>query len=441
MTLRPRVMGYQSAVGATIAPTMQRRNRYPQHSFYVKHEALTIQPILLAPVLPGETLKQALFQSRVVSDPVREPLVGWWLEYYFFYVKHRDLIEPNGADTGVGDGLSLALQEMMLDVNKDMSSFHEAADVKYKHLANTINFTKKCLIRVVEAYFRDEGEAWNDATAVAASGMPKASHGQNDYLQSVIAASNVEAVDVEIPVGVDDLITASEIEAAQREWEFMRLQGVTNMSYEDYLASFGIKVRDAEQHVPELLRYFRQWTYPTNTIDPADGTPSSALSWSLQERISKPRLFREPGWIFGCTVARPKTYSNTSRAQAAHYMTDAFSWLPAAMAGERSHALKTFAAGTGPLSTSSVDYVVDMRDVLLYGDSFVNIALDGGVTVSPPQSSVPNAGLTNVRYPNDASIEGLFVGGATGADLIRHDGVVSLTIAGMQSDLTPRTRP
>ena len=72
-------------------PQVGRKQRRPVHTFQVRHRPWQIQPMVIAPVLPGETLENALVQARVVTDPIANPLIGWWIEYYFFYVKHRDL--------------------------------------------------------------------------------------------------------------------------------------------------------------------------------------------------------------------------------------------------------------------------------------------------------------------------------------------------------------
>ena len=68
-----------------------RKLRHPKHTFNLKVKPWAIQPFMIAPVLPGETMKNLLMQSRVISDPLKSPIVGWWLDYAFFYVKHRDL--------------------------------------------------------------------------------------------------------------------------------------------------------------------------------------------------------------------------------------------------------------------------------------------------------------------------------------------------------------
>lgn len=89
-----------------LAPAYQRsdrRARRPQHTFNIRWRPFQIQPFVLAPVLPGETLKNALIQAQIWSDPLGVAMKnsGWWLECFLFYVKHRDL---PGWEIGV-DGL------------------------------------------------------------------------------------------------------------------------------------------------------------------------------------------------------------------------------------------------------------------------------------------------------------------------------------------------
>ena len=69
-------------------PRFQRKMRRPRHDFNVRHMPFCITPFAIAPVLPGETLKDGNLQSRAVVDPIKNPLIGWWLEHYVFYVPH-----------------------------------------------------------------------------------------------------------------------------------------------------------------------------------------------------------------------------------------------------------------------------------------------------------------------------------------------------------------
>src|SRR5690349_19825916 len=122
------------------------------------------------------------------------------------------------------------------------------------------------------------------------------------------------------------------------------------MSYEDWLKTYGVRGQAAQDpHRPELIRFVRDWTYPTNTVEPTTGVPSSACSWALSERADKDRFFAEPGFIFGCTVVRPKVYFSKQTGALASAMTDALSWLPAVMRDEVYTSLREFATATGPV--------------------------------------------------------------------------------------------
>lgn len=418
-------MGEYMVTRVATAPAYQaerRRIRSPKHTFNVKHQPYAIQPFMIAPVLPGETMKNLLMQARVVSDPITSPLVGWWLEYMFFYVKHRDL---DARDQ---------LTEMMLDPEWSSTPLHESASTQYYHYGNTINWTKLCLKRVVEEYFRNEGEAWDDFTL---NGLPIASVNQETYLNSFVAADVLDADDVMVPVVADE-VAASEIDKALKQWQLLRMNNLTEMSYEDYLRTFGIRSNDVELHRPELLRLIREWTYPTNHVNPQNGEPTSAVSWSIQERADKDRFFKEPGFILGVTLARPKVYYKAPSGAAVGMMTDALSWLPALLHDDVSVSMKAFAEGDGPVANfdtvSNAGYWVDVRDLLIYGDQFVNFdrstATDANLVSLPTTSG-------NHRYVGSADVAALFK--SAGVDKIRQDGIVSLSIAGRQRDTTPAT--
>ena len=57
-------------------PQVGRKLRQPEHAWAVKHLPFAIQPFMIAPVLPGETLKNALLQVRAVLQPVKSALSG-----------------------------------------------------------------------------------------------------------------------------------------------------------------------------------------------------------------------------------------------------------------------------------------------------------------------------------------------------------------------------
>lgn len=409
----------------SMAPAYQaerRIQRRPQHGFNLRTRPFQIQPFMIAPVLPNETLKNLLMQTRVVSDPIKSPLVGWWQEYYFFYVKLRDLDQRD------------LLSEMMIKPDLDVSSLFEATSNAFYNFGSTINWTKHCLKRVTEEYFRNEGEAWD---AFAIDGMPVASVNTDNFTNSLIDATLYHQDDIDVDADGDGNITTSEIEAAMRQWELLKAMNMTEMDFEDYLATFGIKGPSVELHVPELVRYTRTWTYPTNHVDPATGAPSSAVSWSISERADKGRFFKEPGFLIGVTCTRPKIYFKNLSGSGVGMMRDATSWLPAIEHDDNHASLQHWPEATGPVSVFNTvpgeGYIIDVRDLLIYGDQYLNY--DRTTVTDANLVGLPTA-TGQRRYVDSAMVDSLFVTPAT-ANNIRQDGIVNLTIAGRQRDRTP----
>lgn len=427
-------------ISVQAATSMRRKGRYPKHPFHIRSRPFQLQPFFIAPVLPGETMQNLLMQSRVVSDPVMSKLIGWHAEYYFFYVKHRDL-----HDRAV-------LMDMMLDPSTDSSSLDSATNVKHYHVNGTespaVNWVEMCLTRIVEEFFRNEGETAADAAGiidgVPISGIGGTITGGNSFLDSAVNdAEIVEAFDMNLAsttAGQGDGTAAvylSEIDRYMREYEFQRMHKLTEMTYEDWLRSYGVSIPQAEeQNVPELIRYIREWSYPTNHVDPTNGTPTSALSWSIAERADKARFFKEPGFLFGVFCARPKVYLTGIKSNAVQLMANARGWLPAVLSDDPWSSFRKVAAGDPPLTGNTDDYWVDIKDLLLYGDQFFNF--DHTTATDINAVSLPTA-LLSKRFPTSANINAMFVDtdGSNGKNLVRQDGVVSLSILGQQVETSP----
>lgn len=409
---------------AEVPGPSSRVTRNPQHHFQIRSRPWQIAPFLIAPVLPGETLKHALHQSRVVTDPVKSPLVGWWCEYMYYYVKHRDL---DGRDT---------FSAMMLDPTTSLTAFNQAALVEYYHSSAGISWVKECLKRVTEYYFRTGDEAWDAATI---GNLPSAKIMQRNLFDSAENDTDRAAVaDVNVDLNANSTITASEVDQAMWQWQLLRTQGMTNLSYEDYLRSFGVRAATADLHKPELLRHIRTWSAPVNHIDPTDGSPTSAVVWKVQESLDKDRFFKEPGFIFGVCVMRPKVYLSRQAGAGVDLLTDLYRWVPAVLRQDINASiikLPAFSAnlfGGDGATTGNADAVwIDVKDLFLYGDQFVNFALtatDAGLV------ALPTAALEK-RYASSTDADALFAS-ASPSNQIRQEGVCSLSIATAMQDTT-----
>lgn len=403
--------------------TMPRKSRYPQHTFTLRHRPWQIQPMFIAPVLPGETMNRLLLQARAVTDPIANRLIGWWLEYHFFYVKLRDL---EGRDD---------FTQMLLQLNYDISSYDAAADAKTYHYGPGIDWTRLCLDRVVAEYFRAEGEA---SATPALDGLPLAQLTTDYWMDSVVPAAEVAAYDIDLTdAGSQDgtAVTASEIDAAMRQWQVLQMQGLTAMSFEDYCAAYGVNmnVSEDEPHRPEWIRSVRDWTYPTNTVEPSTGVPTSACSWSIRETADKARFFKEPGFLLGVSVARPKVYFRNVSGSPVEEMNNMLAWMPALLSDDPRTSQFLIAQGEGPLQNGadSDGYWVDLKDLFMYGDQFVNF--DPTSVTDSNFVDLPTAALIK-RYADSDDADALFAGED---NVIEQDGIVSLNIKTMLQDTTP----
>lgn len=407
----------------TASPRMKRGIRSPQHPFNLRVLPWQIQPCFIAPVLPGETMKNLMLMSRVVTDPVLDKLMGWWCEYFFFYVKHRDL---SIAD----DMVAMHLDQTSTAVEAHTTA--AAAALYHDGRNSAVNYTQYCLDSVVKWYFRDAGEA--EPTTIG--GMPPSKVNFDGWWQSMREGADTTppagTIDSFLPGDVPSIPTAgipSGYSTQYAQWEAMVAAGITTASFEDYLRSWGVKVPeevDEEMQRPELIRYVRDFTYPTNTVEPTTGVPSSAAIWSVSERATKDRYFKEPGFIFGVQLVRPKVLMSKLDGSLVHHMTRAFDWLPATLLDEAFMSLKSFdatSAAAGPINQTMGDAQwVDLKDLFLYGDQFYNHSDQKNVVALPDTSA-------NVKYPSATDADGLFVDTTTPKKYIRSDGMVSLQIA------------
>lgn len=399
-----------------------RNLRRPVYRFQLKTKPWQLQPFMIAPVLPGETLKNGLFQSRVISDPLKHRLLGAHKEYWFFYVRLRDL--QGSAD----------FEAMMLDLNKDMSSYRSAASVKYFHKYG-INWTKLALDKIVEHYFRADDEI---GSTFEIDGLPARSMLEQNWLDSFVGEDEFSPIaDVNVDANADGDITVGEIDQAQRNFALMRQFGLTEMDFDDYLRTFGIRVAPAESDKPEMLRYSSTWQYPANTVEPTTGVPTTAWSASVSDRMDKDRFFKEPGFIIGITSFKPKVYLGNQTGSVTGIMDNAMRWLPRMMADDPYTSMVLLDQANkdnGPLTGQTDGYWFDLKDLFLYGEQYSNFAM----TAADGAIGMPTASGQK-RYPTLAMANSIFVSESGGTLL--EDGIVNLSIMGSQKDTTPSPSP
>lgn len=408
------------------APPTDRVGRYPKHPWLVKSLPYTLQPIMLARVLPGETLKSLKFESRVVTSPVLNSIIGWKKEYVFFYVRITDLMLDE-------------LKEMFVDpeVGDLTGTMGAVANSQTWYTAKGgINWLQRCTTRICDTYFRDTGEVTADR--VMPDGTPIVQIRSQNFMDSLTDEDLMPEGD-----DVADATTMGDLERLMDLFENMRAMGLAQMSYEDFLRSNGIAVPNKDEDKPELLCRFSDYQYPTNHIgtdSTNQGVPTSALSWVFNTGNRDPKRFKEPGFIVGYSIARPKVYFGGLAGSAAGFAGRSWDWMVNYVRGMPETQLKHFGIDTGPLgdrTTLADGYWLDMRDELLYGDQFQNVAAFGADPInSAANHLLPLPAGANIKwkYPTEAMIKGFFVDNVNGH--IRQDGYASLSIKGFEVDYT-----
>ncbi len=407
------------------APPSGRVGRYPRHSFQTKELPFTAVPFMIAPVLPAETLSSLYLEARVVTDPIVNPIIGWKKEFHFFYVRITDLLN----DT---------IRDMFIDENNtDLTATLGKASnsTAFYSAKGGMDYVERCMQRITALYYRDEGVAWNAYTT--ADGYPIVPIRQDNFLDS-LTDKDVMPEGAAISGATD----AGDLERLMIAFEHLRAMGIANMTYEDFLRSYGLSIPQKDENKPELIARFSDFAYPSNTVNPADGSAASAVSWVFKNSMRDPKAFKEPGFIVGVSITRPKVYLAGLAGSAANFMSRAFDWAPALLADMPESTLKYFAGDSGPLGdrlTAPDGYWLDMRDLLLYGDQFQNVSAFPASSANPAvvgsahMLPLPTGDTFNTRFPAEADIKQLFKTPAS-AFYVKQDGYVSLGIKGRQVD-------
>jgi len=414
-----------------------RSIRSPNHLFNIRAQPWELVPFMIAPVLPGDTIKAATFNVRALSKPIKSRLMGWWLEQFFFYVRVGDFeVEDQDAIKG------------MLMGTEPYTSLDDGIDSSMYEPKGKFPWLSKSYERIVRSYFRDEDDTnwanWGDGNYYSAK-----ISGPGGVFDSI--ALNDMLLD---PVDPGD---ADQWEGKWEAYQQLRNARLTTATWAEYLAMQGVSTgpqlveEDRSLRRPELCHYTRSWIMPVQAVEPSTGVPSALVQWAVSDRWRKGRFCAEPGAIVGISLIRPKALLRNQSGYAMAYMMDKpEAWMPTALLTDPHAQLRMFpstattpgANDTGPIRGVAEDYWLDPKDLLLRGDQFTNFdlasevsgALDALNLVELP--GVENDVL-NTSYPSPSDKTRPFSGADKWIDI---DGNVSLSIASRagRSDTTGR---
>jgi len=404
-------------------PSRGRKTRRPEHRWFCSHKPWEIQPIAIAPVLPGDRLRRITWQARAVTDPLVSSIVGAHLEYYWFYVPLTLLDDYSAfvADVESGD-----LAGPIAADNTDDATCYFNVDGS----TTGINWLRQCLDVIVREWFREEDE--EGSTIEIRAGTPAAKIGYDDISHSLRLTADYPGT-----TGGALGATQRAQEDAYRAYQFVREQGWTQMDYEQWLMTYGVSApQQLRRRRPILLRYHREWQYPSNTVNQSSGIPVSAVSWALRGRADKRRYIVEPGFIVGVSILRPKVYRSNQNSHAASVMDRLQFWHPAILRDDELTSLRMDTSTSSPLYDGTIagDHWIDTRDLLIHGDQFIRGSAQMNAIALPTAAG-------EAKYATEAMADTLFTntGATSGLVYMRQDGVARFDIIGAVEDAVDAT--
>lgn len=327
-------------------------------------------------------------------------------------MKFTDLVDQADALTGM-------LLSQTNAAHTGAGTYYDANTAFY-HRAGYPNFAKMAYDRVVETKFRDKNEGLVVASE-AHSSYYRAKFRDHGLFDSIVP----EAFD-DGPLAPTGDTTMDAWQQAQDLYDYLVATNLTDMSYEDWCKAYGVNIPKAQLHEPEVLATWKEWSYPSNTIDPATGAPSSAVSFVVRKNVAARKFFTEPGFLIGIHVLRPKLYFKDQVQSGTDYLNTAMSWLPAVLLDNPATSIRKFEDQELLASVPGGEFMVDMRDVFVHGDQFSN--LGSGV----PTNFVNMAAASLYQYPANGDLYDLFVTD----EMTMCDGFLNLDIVGRQRDMT-----
>lgn len=407
--------------------TRTRVTRKPTFPIFGKVKPFGLYPVMCTPVLPAETLQEFEMKARHISMPIRNPLVGAWLEQWLVYVKLTDIDH--------------ALAQMFISNDHPTTGFTASASSdRYFTRAGQIDYIRMATETVWKSYFADDGEVMQTI-----DGVPLIRRGNVDWTQNLMFTPDDLVVD-DLPSNPEGQLTGIQI---------MALAGMSEITYEKYLQQYGVSqaATASMEHKPEILRYSRSWVTPVNQIDPATGAPSSAWAWSGTLKNEKPKRFEEPGFLVLLQAVRPKMFSDALRYSVCGNLWGFADFFPAYNLTDPAAGIKeimsddpAFLDAFGPDAESAESILYDHRDILNHGEQFINSYGDNPYHVPLITTQRVTSGdnahqLMRGLYPSLTDVNNLFATSALETPVesgrcVYYEGICEATIRGHVRDTT-----
>lgn len=399
---------------------LKRKTRTPNFPIGGRIAPYGLYPIWAHPVLPGETLQSASQKTILRSEAIKNPLMGAWHEQWLVYFKFSDLDRELG--------------EMFIKDTIATTGFTASSDntATFTH-DGQIDWIGMCLRKLHESYFLHEGETAREIH----TGIPQVKLNNASWYQNMM----FEPADQSVPTS-----DASDLYEHLQGWMMLQQMQMTDLTYEDYLETYGVKASRGHDGEPEILRFGRSWTTPVNSIEPTTGAPSSAWLWNLDFKSEKPKRFQEPGFVVAFQTVRPKMRNANTLFSAVGNLWGFSDWFPSYNLEDPTAGVKEIAKNDPVFEAAMTDagtetLIYDHRDLLSHGESFYNATdpiWDYNESTGHSVKTGANAEDVRGEYCTLADIKNIAAAETpdTNGRIIAYDGIAMLRVSGHIEDTT-----
>ena len=367
-----------------VAPTLARYVRRPVFNLAGAMRPFGLYPIQASPVLAGDTVMYSMLRGRFISQPMKHPITGGWLEFWQVFVPMRVI----GRTATVND------------IAPPTTGLVYTADAPRFFGKNTqLDHVRAAYLKVVTDFFTQTGVTVPDFDGVKQLPMMGTDWAENLMLRPASANPAVWPQQ-----NVTEELTGLDVETER--------QLIESADYRAFTQQFGVKDPEADNR-SRIVRYVRAWAQPQVVIDPASGAPRSAFFFDQNIANEKPFRAQEHGIHLVLCAFRPVMFKRLADSSVIGRMNGLKHWLP-----PRGNAAWDTIQGNDPVFKAGFglvgdNLVYDRSDVFARGEYQIN-CVDADTPFPVPKSSVGTATgtLADQRgyYATAAEIDGLFVG-------------------------------
>lgn len=364
-----------------LSTSMPRRGwRYPRVSSLINAEPFKLYPIMVHPVLPGETVRRMFVDGRIHLNGVQSMLTGWYADIMFAYVKIRD-IDADLVQHLIDDSLTIP-SEYQSTTNRDAGEVSASTRIAYPTLMTALLY---------EYFYAREKTYYHGGLPILPLKYPGC------FQEFFELAEDQDS----------DLADAPGILARM-------VEDIDN--YAEVLEAYGLRDAIVARTLPEILLWRSYHNYPV--LAPIDDNSEiltrSQCLWTFRESrlTSRGVYITEPGFIIGVAATRPDVVEGNKLEWQATKFVNQKDWLVPP------YELEDFIGTIQPGLFDNFSYVSNLHynraDTWLNGESYTNVDPDSvtlGTQILGSVAKIPSvdAGFTDIRtdYPRQGAMTDL----------------------------------